>query len=88
MCSRQEDFHRLAARELVSHLAQRGAVVRLGDIAEPGPACSAATAAEAVTVSLQLEQWILQTFSVAQQIATTVSDSSLLNTEQGAATTL
>ena len=48
MCSRQEDFHRGVARELLHHVTSRGAHLKLADIAEPGPACTSVSCAEAV----------------------------------------
>ena len=48
MCSRQEDFHRGVARELVQHVTSRGAQLKLADIAEPGLACTSVSCAEAV----------------------------------------
>ena len=53
MCSRQEDFHRGVARELVHHVTSRGGHLRLADIAEPGPQCSTVSCAEAVRVALR-----------------------------------
>ena len=74
MCERQEDTHRGVARELVAHVVSRGGRLRLADIAEPGPACGAqVSCAEAVRVGLRLEQWLLETFSVAQEVATKVT---------------
>ena len=72
MCTRQEDFHRGVARELVQHVTGRGGHLRLADIAEPGAACSMVSCAEAVRVALRLEQWLLETFSSAQQQASQV----------------
>ena len=73
MCERQEDTHRGVARELVAHVVSRGGRLRLADIAEPGPACGAqVSCAEAVRVGLRLEQWLLETFSIAQEVATKV----------------
>ena len=73
MCERQEDTHRGVARELVAHVVSRGGRLRLADIAEPGPACGGqVSCAEAVRVGLRLEQWLLETFSVAQEVATKV----------------
>merc|ERR1712012_340204 len=48
MCTRQEDFHRGVARELVQHVTGRGGHLRLADIAEAGAACSMVSCAEAV----------------------------------------
>ena len=73
MCTRQEDFHRSMARELLHHLSSRGGKAHLADIAEPGPSCSTASCAEAVRVSLRLEEWLLENFSTTQQVATQVS---------------
>lgn len=79
MCERQEDTHRGVARELVAHVVSRGGRLRLADIAEPGPACGAqVSCAEAVRVGLRLEQWLLETFSVAQEVATKVTMSPVL----------
>ena len=79
MCERQEDTHRGVARELVAHVVSRGGRLRLADIAEPGPACGAqVSCAEAVRVGLRLEQWLLETFSGAQEVATKVQMSPVL----------
>ena len=75
MCSRQEDFHRGVARELVHHVTSRGGRLKLADIAEPGLACTTVTCAEAVRVGLRLEQWLLETFSTAQELASKVTSS-------------
>ena len=73
MMMMQEDTHRGVARELVAHVVTRGGRLRLADIAEPGPACGAeVSCAEAVRVGLRLEQWLLETFSAAQEVATKV----------------
>ena len=73
MMMMQEDTHRGVARELVAHVVSRGGRLRLADIAEPGPACGAeVSCAEAVRVGLRLEQWLLETFSAAQEVATKV----------------
>ena len=69
MCSRQEDYHRGCARELLHHVTTRGGKLRLADIAEPGTSCSTVSCAEAVRVALRLEQWILEGFSSAQEKA-------------------
>eukprot|EP00090_Calanus_glacialis_P024746 TRINITY_DN38438_c0_g1_i1.p1 TRINITY_DN38438_c0_g1~~TRINITY_DN38438_c0_g1_i1.p1 ORF type:complete len:255 (-),score=76.99 TRINITY_DN38438_c0_g1_i1:80-844(-) len=74
MCTRQEDFHRSMARELLHHLSSRGGKANLADIAEPGPSCSTASCAEAVRVSLRLEEWLLENFSTTQQVATQEDD--------------
>ena len=67
------------ARELVAHVVSRGGRLRLADIAEPGPACGAqVSCAEAVRVGLRLEQWLLETFSGAQEVATKVQMSPVL----------
>ena len=73
MCSRQEDYHRGVARELLHHVTTRGGKLRLADIAEPGPSCSTVSCAEAVRVALRLEQWILEGFTTARDIADQVS---------------
>ena len=73
MMMMQEDTHRGVARELVAHVVSRGGRLRLADIAEPGTACGAeVSCAEAVRVGLRLEQWLLETFSAAQEVATKV----------------
>ena len=72
MCCRQEDFHRGVARELVAHVSTRGGRLRLADVAEPGAGCTTVSCAEAVRVGLRLEQWLLETFSAAQEVATRV----------------
>ena len=69
MCSRQEDYHRGVARELLHHVTTRGGKLRLADIAEPGPSCSTVSCAEAVRVALRLEQWILEGFTTARDTA-------------------
>ena len=73
MCTRQEDFHRGVARELVHHVTSRGGHLKLADIAEPGMACTTVSCAEAVRVGLRLEQWLLETFSIAQEVASKVT---------------
>ena len=75
MCSRQEDYHRSCARELVHHVTSRGGKLRLADIAEPGTSCSTVSCAEAVRVALRLEQWILEGFTTAKDIADQVAHS-------------
>ena len=60
------------ARELLHHLSSRGGKAHLADIAEPGPSCSTASCAEAVRVSLRLEEWLLENLSTMQQVATQV----------------
>ena len=73
MCSRQEDYHRGVARELLHHVTTRGGKLRLADIAEPGPSCSTVSCAEAVRVALRLEQWILEGFTTARDTADQVA---------------
>ena len=74
MCTRQEDFHRGMARELLHHVSSRGGTVRLADVAEPGVACRTSSCAEAMRLCLSLEQWLLENLATAQEVATQEDD--------------